>query len=191
MALLTKNYLINKVQASANAANESQLRNFSNASLNESVKAASIRDQFDIFLSHSFEDAILIKGLRDELADQGYSVYVDWINDPLLDRTKVTKESAAALKARMMQSKCLLYATSDAAKKSVWMPWELGFMDSYRDSRVAIAPIVDDTDQEKEFRGQEYLSLYPYLDKTSSLWIHRSGSSYVSFSSWLAGGNPK
>ena len=73
----------------------------------------------------------------------------------------------------------------------MWMPWELGYMDAIRDSRVAIAPMVPDYEANSEFRGQEYLGLYPYLDKTGdSLWIHKSSSEYVRFTDWLGGKDP-
>ena len=49
---------------------------------------------FYIFLSHSFLDKDEVEGLYIELTNQGYSVYVDWIIDPHLDRTNVTKASA-------------------------------------------------------------------------------------------------
>lgn len=155
------------------------------------ANSVTVSDTFDIFLSHAREDAILIKGLRDELTDMGLRVYVDWIEDPQLDRTHVTTDTAKMLRVRMRQARCLLFATSETAKKSVWMPWELGYMDSYRNSRVAIAPMVDDDKASTEFKGQEYLGLYPYLDKTgTSLWIHKSASQYVRFTDWLEGKDP-
>ena len=46
---------------------------------------------FDIFLSHSFLDKSEVQGLYQELTDFGFTVYVDWIVDPHLDRTNVTK----------------------------------------------------------------------------------------------------
>jgi hypothetical protein len=71
------------------------------------------------------------------------------------------------------------------------MPWELGYMDSMTRSRVAIVPIVDDQNSLDEFRGVEYLGLYPYLDKTgTTFWIHKTKNAYVSFAKWLTGKNP-
>ena len=191
MALLTKSYLAAKAQQASPYMTEAYVRNFSAERLAINAKSASASDSFDIFLSHSREDAILIEGLREELTEHGLSVYVDWIEDPQLDRANVTKATAAALRVRMKQCKCLLFATSEASKKSVWMPWELGYMDAYRTSRVAVAPMVADYDASSEFKGQEYLGLYPYLDKTgSTLWIHKAASQYVSFKDWMRGSDP-
>src|SRR5690348_17193476 len=47
---------------------------------------------YDIFLSHSSKDAELVEGLKLELEDKKFSVYVDWIEDPQLDRNTVNKQ---------------------------------------------------------------------------------------------------
>jgi hypothetical protein len=71
------------------------------------------------------------------------------------------------------------------------MPWELGYMDAKTKSRVAVAPIVDDAIANNEYKGQEYLGLYPYLDKTGALlYIQSSNKSFVGFQRWLDGANP-
>ena len=192
MALITKSDLRNRVIQSSGFYTEINARRFAESQLlNEKKAADASSETFDIFLSHSSEDAIHIEGLRDLLTDAGFSVYVDWINDPQLNRANVTPATAALLRERMKRSRSLLYATSDSSKKSVWMPWELGYMDAYTNTRVAIVPIVDDDAASGGFRGQEYLGIYPYLDKLgSSFWIHASSSSYKSFSDWLEGSNP-
>jgi hypothetical protein len=191
MALITEALLRSKAGSASGFIYESNIRNFSAAALANETRMAAAADEFDIFLSHAFEDAILIKGLRDLLDEAGYSVYVDWIDDPQFERKFVSRYTAAGLKRRMLQCKSLLFATSEAAKKSVWMPWELGFMDSQTNSRVAIAPIVPSRQQFDEFRGQEYLGIYPYLDRTGqAFYIHTSSNVWINFKDWLQGNNP-
>lgn len=63
-----------------------------------SARNVSVTTKFDIFLSHSFLDKAEVQGLYQELTDFGYSVYVDWIVDPHLDRANVTKESATLVR---------------------------------------------------------------------------------------------
>lgn len=70
----------------------------------------------------------LIAGLKLILEDLGYSVYVDW-NDNQLDPNNVTPETAKMLRERMKQCKSLIYAFSENASSSKWMPWELGYFD--------------------------------------------------------------
>jgi hypothetical protein len=119
---------------------------------------------FDIFLSHSVRDARVILGVRDWLTSQGLRVYVDWIDDPEMDRAAVSPATAARLREQMQQSRSLIYATSRAAQKSRWMPWELGYFDALKGSvRVSVMPL--DSSSSNDFIGEEYLGLYKQIEK--------------------------
>jgi hypothetical protein len=167
---------------------------FSAASLLEEqmLKQASI-DQHDIFLSHAFDDRELILGVALTLEDLGYSVYLDWRDDPTLDRKNVNPATAARLRERMRNAKCLFYATTENACNSRWMPWELGFKDGHT-NRSAILPVKDTVPT--DFKGQEYLGLYPYVTQQRSdkeeekLWVRHSATCYVVFDAWLMGTEP-
>lgn len=135
------------------------------------LRADSLRalTSFDVFLSHSSRDAQVIYGLRALLMAQGLTVYVDWITDPQLDRSRVSSSTAALLRERMRASRSLIYATSRAASQSRWMPWELGYFDAARGSdRVSILPI--ETSGSGTFDGEEYLGLYRTIEKSISLY---------------------
>lgn len=137
----------------------------------------SVASTFDVFLSHSILDSELILGAKLELEDRGFIVYVDWICDPLLDRTKVTPATAAHLRLRMRQCKMLVYVHSENAALSKWCPWELGYFDGLRGGNVFILPITKFTTD--TYDGQEYLGLYPYLKPTTTannIWIEKTNS---------------
>jgi hypothetical protein len=137
-------------------------REFSTAEavLRKSASAGS----FDIFLSHSSRDAEAILGIKAILERGGRRVYVDWINDPHLDRTRVSASTAHQLRLRMNQCSSLVYAATKAATSSKWMPWELGYFDARKGvEAVAILPLVDYAGQDV---GQEYLEVYPKIEKT-------------------------
>ena len=85
-------------------------------------KIESSDDQFDIFLSHSYQDKEIIPHLKKTLENLGFRVYVDWINDKFFSREDVDKKTAALLQKRMSQSRSLFYATSQNSKNSKWMP---------------------------------------------------------------------
>jgi hypothetical protein len=119
-------------------------------------------DKFDIFLSHSFKDASLILGIANELESHGVTVYIDWIVDRQLDRSKVTASTASLLRKRMGQCGSLIYANSTATPSSKWMPWELGYFDGSKLGPISIMPIDED---EPGSKGQEYLGLYPAIEK--------------------------
>lgn len=129
-------------------------------------KSRSLLGPFDIFLSHSFHDAELILGVRAVLQRAGKRVYVDWIDDPELDRMHVTKGTANRLRERMQQSTSMIYAATKAATTSRWMPWELGYFDGRKGPEaVAIMPLVS---YQGESVGQEYLGLYPTIERSDA-----------------------
>ncbi|MHB8287023.1 MAG: TIR domain-containing protein [Caulobacteraceae bacterium] len=154
------------------------------------IEQASQTDKtFDIFLSHSKADEETVLGAKDLLEDHGFSVYVDWLEDPHLDRTKVTGATADVLRSRMAQCKMLVYAHSTNSGTSTWMPWELGYFDGLV-GKIAILPIV--ANEATEYKGNEYLGLYPYLDyvppegQTKPIfWINRSFFFYADLDRWL------
>lgn len=55
--------------------------------------------RFDVFPSHSSEDAQVIAGVQALLEADGLSVYVDWLEDPQLDRSRVTPATAELLRS--------------------------------------------------------------------------------------------
>jgi hypothetical protein len=131
------------------------------------ASTASPQAKFDFFLSHSYQDAELILGVRNILMRLGFKVYVDWVDDAQLDRERVTRETADLLRMRMRSSSSLVYVATSASQVSRWMPWELGYFDGFRPEHVAILPIVRTSTS--RFEGQEYLKLYPYVEDVNFL----------------------
>jgi len=120
---------------------------------------AAMTTDYDIFLSHAYEDAEVIAGAKILIENEGLSVYVDWIEDPQADRSRVTPSTASMLRQRMNHCWFLVFVTSKASPDSKWMPWELGYFDGRRPDRVGILPIVQSAGS--SFKGQEYIGLYP------------------------------
>lgn len=147
----------------------------------------------DIFLSHAFDDKELILGVALTLEDLGYTVYLDWRDDPSLDRKNVSHTTAHKLRERMRNSKCLFFATTENTSNSKWMPWELGFKDGHN-NRSAVLPLQ--ASRPDDYKGQEYLGIYPYITQQRSdkqeekLWVRRSSKCYVVFDMWLTGTEP-
>lgn len=190
MSLFNKTDLENRILQKSYFSSESTI-------INESVKKFSNFDSaftYDVFLSHSYKDRKAVLGLAEEFKNKyKLSVYIDWLEDSELDRTHVNKDTAKTIKERMKNCKCLIYATSENSSDSKWMPWETGLMDGLK-GRVAICPLMGGSDS--NFKGQEYLSLYPFISvdpiKNTSeeiLWIN-DGIKYVRFDEWLKGKNP-
>ena len=189
MALFTES----KVRARA----RSEVTNFSKSAatvLTEHIQKQAREAGHDIFLSHAFDDRELLSGTVLIIEDLGYSVYIDWRDDPTLDRKQVTPATAGKLRERMKASRCLLYAITPSEKDSAWMKWELGYKDG-NNGRTAILPIAgSETEISNE---QQFLGLYPYvsdgtdrISKKYRLWIHRSPTCYVTFDGWIDGKEP-
>lgn len=172
---------------------KSRLKNysFSESIVKNSLNCVSLDTKFDIFLSHSYSDKEYIAELKRILECYGYSVYVDWITDgKTLSRDDVSKDTAKLIRMRMKNSNSMIFATSSNSPNSKWMPWELGCFDGLKNSKIAILPITDSDNE--DFKGQEYLALYPYITEegiqeknTKTLWINETNTKYVSFKNWL------
>lgn len=122
--------------------------------------AASASTDYDIFLSHSSEDAQVIAGVKTLLEQEGASVYVYWAEENQV--ALVTTSTAAKLRVRMNHCRSLIYASSQASPQSKWMPRELGYFDGRKPGHVAIMPLPSSS---ATFTGQEYLGLYPNVER--------------------------
>ena len=156
------------------------------------MESASTKEEtFDVFLSHARVDEELVLGVKLLLEDARKRVYIDWIDDPLLDRANVTPQTARDLRKRMNQSASLMYLFTPSAKRSNWMPWELGYFDG-ANGNVAVLPVLSATSD--GFTGHEFVGLYPYVDFTRltptsapSVYVHRSAGEYLTFDVWQQG----
>jgi len=146
----------------------SPLRKSASQVLREEAGALRDSSTFDVFLSHSYDDAEVILGVKKIMESIGLKVYVDWIDDAGLDRGNVTRKTAAILRMRMRNSSSLVYAHSESSGDSKWMPWELGYYDGFRPGCLWVLPIVANYDS--EFESQEYLGLYPAVEKIADLY---------------------
>ena len=149
---------------------------------------------YDLFISHSYLDKEIINALYYTFEACGYTVFIDWKNEELKDRSQISKQVAQKLKKYMANCKGLLYIATENSSNSKWCPWELGFVDGLKE-RVAILPILNDS--LKEYKGQEYLGIYPYVvyakterTKEDEFWVHDTDdyNLYSTLGSWLKDG---
>lgn len=148
--------------------------------------------QFDVFLSNRMLDAVEVIAIRNRMEGMGLTVYVDWQDDPELNRDRVNSKTAKRLKARMNRCKALVYAATKNASKSLWMPWELGFFDG-RKNKVTVLPVKENPKDDDTFKGVEYLGIYPYVSENPAddTWIiideHSSPQTQSNFVIWVKG----
>ncbi|WP_437935153.1 TIR domain-containing protein [Sorangium sp. So ce341] len=157
---------------------------------------APMHQEFDVFLSHSLRDAVRVLELKKLIERLGYSVYVDWVEDEELDRQSVSKKTAERLRKRIRRSRSLLVHATEHTSLSRWVPWEIGVADG-AGKRVGVLPTPEADVDTSEYRGEEYLGLYPYIHLArirgtddQTLWANRNVKTYVDFDSWLDGHEP-
>ena len=190
--LLSKEYL--RKVANQLRINEYNLNHSFVINENAQLTHAETLEEYEIFLSHSSLDKSLVLALVHLFNEAGYSVYVDWIEDKQLDRSKVDPNTASTLRKRMQSSKGLAYIATQNTTNSRWCPWELGYFDGLKNGRCCVLPIVD-----AGFKGQEYLGLYPYLDydiggedSKIRFWVNdqTNKNRYIILKKWLQGNEP-
>jgi len=165
------------------------------ALLEEAVAEQTTARSYDIFLSHAIADVgdYDILGTKALLEDFGFEVYLDWIEDPQLDRETVSSRTARTLRRRMNCCKGLLYTVTPGSRVSRWMQWECGYFDG-RKEKVAILPLT--RVRLVHYVGVEFLGIYPYVDRSTDdsgkehLWVNSAPNVYVELREWLSGAAP-
>ena len=186
--ILTKKFLTNE------ASRREILTESQNRILNYNREVFNEKRGYELFLTHSYLDKKLIITLVELFNKANYSVYVDWINDSLLDRSNVTSKTAKKIKNRISESKGLAYIATSNIANSKWCPWELGMGDGLLQGRACILPVLEE--QSSRFNGQEYLGIYPYVEyakvqssNKDEFWVvdPEEVNKYTSLQEWLNG----
>lgn len=153
-----------------------------------------VKDEYDVFISYSWNDRFFADKIVQLLEKCGYSVYIDY-KDTRLDRNNVSEATAQKLIQVMRKCKGLLHLYSPSASVSKWCPWEVGVFSGIKNFRCANLPLLDR--EGESFKNQEYLEIYPYADyeKTEGtqkydFWICEDDNTYASLRAWLNGIKP-
>lgn len=149
--------------------------------------------RYDLFISHSFQDKELVEVLYNKFKEAGYRVYIDWKEETLQNRGNVSSETAKILKNHMNNCLGLLYIATASITNSKWCPWELGYADGKKNT-AAILPILKD--EHSQYKGQEYLGIYPYVDYNKNkkgkydFFVNDENDErkYTTLRDWLEGG---
>lgn len=112
-----------------------------------------------VFLCHSHQDTLLVKGLVNLLAEAGWTAYIDWA-DQTMPATP-NRETAKRIQERIVQMDMFLFLATPNAVASRWCPWEIGFADGKKHSDNIVVCATSDG---STTYGSEYLQLYRRLD---------------------------
>lgn len=113
---------------------------------------------YDVFISHSHRDRERAHALFGQLAAWGISAYVDIEDMPL--SALPDPDLAESLVEKLRKCRLLVFAFSEEAADSRWMPWELGLAHGVI-GRAVLWPFTTGALQAKA--TQEYLHLYEAL----------------------------
>lgn len=137
-----------------------------------------------VLLSHKHEEVRFILKIKEFFNVEGIDIKIDWL-DP--DMPQVTdKETTYKIRQYIMNWDKFILIASENSKKSLWIPWELGFADGVKGLiDIAILPI---TYNENKWKDREYYNIYNFLrydeDEKLSLCNHR-GVRIMSLLQWI------
>lgn len=142
--------------------NESRIKD----SLNE-TKMFSSRSAYSskptVFLSHKHDDLDDARGVIGELESIGAKVYIDSMDNKMPEQT--SGETAKRIKDVIKFCNKFILLATDKAIESYWCNWELGIGDTYKYiDHIAILPIKEKGTYDHNFKGNEYLQIYPRID---------------------------
>ena len=122
-------------------------------------------NELTIFLSHSHNDEDLLEDIIAILTKLDIEVYVDLLDEEL--SYPPSDKTAIKIKEKIKENKkFILLATNDAIA-SKWCNWELGLGDAAKYiENIALFPVADNSGN---WIGNEYLQIYPYIEKHSKL----------------------
>lgn len=128
----------------------SEARNYSYASSGQKT----------IFLSHSHHDARYVHVTRKFFENLGIGIYVDWADDSMPKET--CGETAEKIKTKILMNDKFVLLATNLALMSKWCNWEVGIGDTFKlkEDNIVILPLVDNIG---EWKGNEYLQIYPYI----------------------------
>ncbi|MFH1553348.1 MAG: hypothetical protein ABII76_00530 [Pseudomonadota bacterium] len=120
---------------------------------------------YDVFLSQAIKDKEVVLGIYATLVeDIGLTVFCDWLEAPKNDHAITTPREAAYLRTKLQASTALVFIDSEHAETSTWMSWEIGWFDAAK-GRICVLPVVEE--EKAEYRGREFLGLYPVAEHDS------------------------
>jgi len=121
-----------------------------------------------VFISHKHDDLESLKGLIGFLEKEyKIKVYID-SQDPSMPQI-TSGVTANNIKARIIKCRKFILLATNGAIESKWCNWELGYGDAkkYKD-HIAILPLKPVGTLDAQYKGNEYMSIYPSIVRCDS-----------------------
>jgi hypothetical protein len=135
-----------------------------------------------VFLSHKhddLEDEQELLGFIDILENSGAKIYIDSLDNTMPNET--SGDTANRIKEIIKYcNKFILLATKKAIE-SQWCNWELGIGDTHKFIKhIALLPIKEKDEYDFQYRGNEYLQIYPRIDYRDGTTSYRDNGGTIS-----------
>ncbi|MDR6735413.1 MULTISPECIES: toll/interleukin-1 receptor domain-containing protein [Sphingobacterium] len=119
-----------------------------------------------VFISHKHSDLAdhkELEGVIELLDDLGAKVYIDSMDNGM--PTETSGETALRIKEVIKYCDKFILIATEKAIESYWCNWELGFGDTHKYiEHIAILPIKEKGEYDHNYKGNEYLQIYPSID---------------------------
>lgn len=116
-----------------------------------------------VFISHKHDDLEDLQGVLGFLEDEyKVKVYID--NKDYSMPITTSAETAVNLKDRIRKCDRFILLATNGAIESKWCNWELGFGDANKfPDKIAIFPLKPKGAYDFQYKGNEYMRIYPYI----------------------------
>jgi len=123
-------------------------------------RSQSPEHRYDVFLSHNTKDTTLVANFKRFLANRGYTIYLDWLQDTEAGR----EENSEKVKVAIANSRVLIHMHTHTVGQSRWIPWQIGYFDGLKSANeIAILPFLNHNRILPPYGGQEYLQRYTQI----------------------------
>lgn len=134
-----------------------------------------------VFLSHKHKDLEEIEeatGVIELLEDLGVKVYIDSMDNKMPNQT--SGETAARIKDVIQYCNKFILLATPKALESYWCNWELGIGDVHKfKNNIAILPIKEKGEYDYQYKGNEYLQIYPHIDFRDGTTFYRNNDGLI------------
>ncbi len=132
--------------------------------------------QSTVFISHKHDDLEDLKDLIGFL-EQKYNIkaYIDSRDASMPAIT--SGETAQNIKDRIIKCNKFILLATNGAIESKWCNWELGYGDAQKyKEHIALFPMKPKGTYDSEYKGSEYMQIYPYIAYSDGTEISSNGT---------------
>ena len=127
-----------------------------------------------VFLSHKHSDLEDLQGVMGMLEELGAKIYIDSMDNKMPEQT--SGETAQRIKEVIKTCKKFVLLATEKAIESYWCNWELGIGDTHKYIRhIAILPMKEKNTYDHNYKGNEYLQIYPQIEYRDGTTNYSSG----------------